>query len=127
MNALRNLFRELDAEARWNGVAAEVREERRRQDEKWGPQDHEDLPGGMPGGPCYGTLAGFWKDRNDARVETGTLAWDGILLEEVYEALEQGNTDNAALREELIQVAAVATAWVEAIDRRENNAGLQTG
>ncbi|MEY9934267.1 hypothetical protein ABH926_008932 [Catenulispora sp. GP43] len=39
-----------------------------------------------------------------------------MLLEEVYEALAE--VDPAALRAELVQVAAVAAAWVEDIDSR---------
>jgi hypothetical protein len=39
-----------------------------------------------------------------------------ILREEVYEAFAE--EDPAALRTELIQVAAVAATWVDAIDRR---------
>lgn len=48
------------------------------------------------------------------RVGKGT--WRHILQEEVAEAFAE--LDPAPLREELIQVAAVAVAWIEAIDRR---------
>ena len=41
--------------------------------------------------------------------------WDGVLQEEVTEA--QIEFDPAKLRVELLQVAAVAVQWVEAIDR----------
>ncbi len=42
--------------------------------------------------------------------------WKTILLEEVAEAFAEN--DPATLRRELVQVAAVAAAWIEAIDRR---------
>jgi len=51
-----------------------------------------------------------------------TPTWSHILSEEHSEAVEaavRGNT--SALREELIQVAAVAMAWVEDLDRRETS------
>ena len=45
--------------------------------------------------------------------------WLGILVEEVGEVAKALNEDDPVehLREELVQVAAVATAWVEKIDR----------
>lgn len=48
-------------------------------------------------------------------------SWALILLEEVSEAVEAIG-DATALRAELVQVAAVATAWAEAIDRRQEGA-----
>jgi hypothetical protein len=55
---------------------------------------------------------------NDYFVSTKQLTWRDILLEEVYEAFAE--TDSDRLREELIQVAAVALSWVDAIDRRKS-------
>lgn len=67
-----------------------VHDERLNQDKKWGLQDHDD---------------GYW------------LA---ILTEELGEvATEIQNKDKQRLREELYQVAAVAVAWIEALDRKE--------
>ena len=48
----------------------------------------------------------------------GTVSWEQILTEEWAEALAESDPD--ALRSELIQVAAVAVKWVEAIDRRSS-------
>lgn len=48
--------------------------------------------------------------------EHGGLTWRHILAEEMFEALAE--SDPAKLRAELVQVAAVAVQWVEAIDRR---------
>lgn len=100
-------------------VLAQVAVERLRQDVKWGEQNHPDLGGVAFFGAKRTIFAGdaeFWKKENAARAERDQLGWDGILLEEVFEALAE--EDPAALREELLQVAAVAVAWVEAIDRR---------
>lgn len=72
-----------------NEVAALIAAERVRQDAKWGQQDHRDL------------------------------FWFPILVEEVGEvakALIEGDK-NSAMRE-LIEVAAVAVQWLEAMGRQ---------
>lgn len=100
-------------------VLDEVADERVSQDAKWGEQNHPDVPTDDPTEWVrghYASQADVWKVINDNRVKDGTLTWDGILLEEVYEALAE--TDPALMRAELVQVAAVAVAWIEAIDRR---------
>ena len=69
-------------------VMHEIAEERKRQDQKWGEQNHE---------PLY---------------------WLGVLMEEVGEsskAVIEGNMRH--YREELVQVAAVAVAAIESFDR----------
>ena len=60
------------------------------------------------------------KALNDARMESGAHSWDAILLEEVFEALVE--SDPARRRTELVQVAAVAAAEIEAIDRAAESA-----
>lgn len=111
-------------------VERQIREERVAQDVKWGEQNHPDYdPHDIPEVVRneYAFRAERWKDINAVRAEYGCevahrdpsaecTAWDGILLEEVYEALAE--KDPAKRRSELIQVAAVAQAWIEAIDRR---------
>ena len=103
------------------GVLQEVEWERGAQDRKWGEQNHPNVhPEAYWWGSPYveaRARADFWKAENARRVEKGTLSWDGILLEEVYEALSEEDPD--LLTDELIQVAAVAVAWVEASDRAE--------
>lgn len=99
-------------------VAIEIIQERARQHTKWGEQNH---PNGT--GPqlvwAYSGPAAYVAET--ARAECQRLSAEGlvtfadILLEEVAEALAEG--DPAKLRAELIQVAAVAAQWVEAIDR----------
>lgn len=87
-------------------VLSEVLDERLRQDRKWGEQNHS------------------------------PMHWMPILMEEVGEsakaALEthfEYNVDTAKdyseYRKELIQVAAVAVAMIECLDRNEQNVGEQ--
>lgn len=92
-------------------VCGEIIAERCRQDERFGEQNHPD---------------GTGLDFDDIRAEearfgcellakSGALTWRAILREEVAEAFAE--SDPPKLREELLQVAAVAVAWVQAIDR----------
>ena len=120
--------------AEWEeGILIEVEGECVKQLEKWGVQNHADGTGGetMIFGRRFAHTARDLKALNDYRasgkgvefdVITGEAsackpAWSLILLEEVYEAVE--SDDVKSLRAELIQVAAVAASWIEAIDRRE--------
>lgn len=74
-----------------NLVLLDIVKERKRQDAKWGSQRHLD-----------------------------PLLWNAILGEEVGEVSKAILEKDPGLYDELIQVAAVATAWAEAIlDRRD--------
>ncbi|TIH27052.1 hypothetical protein, partial [Subtercola vilae] len=117
-------------------IAVEVQAERDRQDQKWGEQNHPDGTG--PSRMILGdlkytkafdghrgislatasadVLAGCAKQVTDSAAKQGNVFWQDILLEEVFEAFAE--SDTSKLRTELIQVAAVAQQWVEAIDRR---------
>ena len=112
----------------------EIKQERERQNAKWGEQNHPDgtgersIPLGRivhkgPIGPNSGDthyafgLALMAKKATDDAANHGTVTWADILLEEVFEALAESDPDK--VRTELVQVAAVAAQWVEAIDRRE--------
>ena len=103
-------------------VLREVLAERGRQHAKWGEQNLSDGTAGVT------PDAATW-DRVTARADaararrlcqeaaaSGYCTWMHVLREEVAEAFAE--EDPALLRAELIQVAAVAVAWVEAIDRR---------
>ena len=80
---------ELTREAMTTQVLSEVLGERRFQDEKWG--SNRDLDNGT---------------------------WGLILGEEVGESCEAAlENDMKHLRRELVQVAAVAVAWIEGLDR----------
>lgn len=95
-------------------VCREVIQERCRQETKWGEQNHPD----GTGLPMDSLMADIAKETTDLHAREGTLTYRDILHEEVREAYAE--TDPTKLRTELIQVAAVAVAWVEAIDRRES-------
>lgn len=90
----------------------DVARERMRQDAKWGEQNHPDGTGD-PGSEAVADIA---RDICNLAAQTGALAWRDVLREEFFEALAE--KDPVKLREELVQVAAVAVAWIEAIDRR---------
>lgn len=102
--------------AKTTTVLDDVRIERIAQDLKWGEQNHPDGTG-----PYLKHLA------DEARSACGWAFYEGvgtyrhILLEEVYEALAE--TDPIKLKAELIQVAAVAVAWVEKLNREETTRG----
>lgn len=90
----------------------EVADERQRQDARWGEQNHPD----GTGRPVSRFIAGRRRAETEQAATEGSLTWRHILTEEVAEAFAE--TDLALLRAELIQVAAVAICWIEAIDRR---------
>ncbi|KFU82915.1 hypothetical protein SAMN04489729_4256 [Amycolatopsis lurida] len=102
-------------------VLVEVAEERGRQDAKWGRQDHADGTG--PDEPnqvrfcvTVAEAADFARWRTDLAARHDAPTFADLLTEETFEALAE--KDPAALRAELVQVAAVAVCWIEAIDRR---------
>lgn len=105
------------SESTVSGVLLEVHRERERQDAKWGIQNH-------PDGTCMGSQgAKVAREHADAAksicrhfAKLKQLTWAHVLNEEMMEAYAE--TEPASLRTELIQVAAVACAWVECIDRR---------
>lgn len=100
-------------------VLTQVLAERVRQDDKWGPQNHRDGTGWdttLMDGWSAGQLADAARNSCQRNAEMGIVSWLDILGEEVAEALAE--SDPAKLRGELLQVAAVAVAWIEAIDRR---------
>jgi len=123
----------LDAIDSGRRVAADVRAERAQQDAKWGEQNHPDGTGPLtaplldmllhldqPRHEDYCTTAHALADAatrsTDDAAATGNVTWLDITLEEFAEAVAE--SDPAKLRTELIQLAAVAQQWAEAIDRR---------
>jgi hypothetical protein len=92
-------------------VYLELEAERLAQDARWGEQNHPDGTGGEER-----RRDAEWARANCQRAAIeGTVTWADILEEEALEALAE--SDPARLREELVQVAAVAVAWVECLDR----------
>jgi len=94
-------------------VLLELHKERDRQDSKWGEQNHPDGTGQK----CDESNASNRRIECDRAAADGTVTFRHILAEEVAEAFAE--TDAARLRAELVQVAAVAVMWIEALDRRE--------
>lgn len=98
-------------------ILGEVIDETDRQDKKWGEQNHPDVrPGSSAVRGHYAAVADLWKAANAERARSGAISWDGILLEEVYEAFAE--EDPVKLRAELVQSAAVIVQSIAAIDRR---------
>lgn len=112
-------------------VLAEVAAERLRQDTKWGEQNHPLLdPQLTDRGPDRmakeyeipsATRAQFLC-QNAAR--HGRVTWGHILVEEVAELVGCIPGDTAAAPEELVQIAAVAVAAIEYLDRAASKADL---
>ncbi len=106
------------------GPLGAIAAERAAQVAKWGEQNHPDLSGDegsqRESRAAFATWADNYRAINDGQFDPRDTDprrdWTGVLLEEVYEALAE--SDPAKLRTELVQVAAVAVAWIEAIDRR---------
>ena len=99
---------------------ADVIAERRSQNAKWGEQNHVSVPP-CSSGDAACELLGIpteddCKQRTDEYASGRHLTWADVLLEEFAEAVAAPN--EALRRAELVQVAAVAIAWIECIDRR---------
>lgn len=108
-------------------VLQEVAAERTAQDEKWGQQNHPSGTGPTLIVPFHGyaeQAAEKAKALCDSEHHAGNGTWQHILSEEFLEALAEPEIEHhvEALRRELLQVAAVAVAWVECIDRRKRQA-----
>lgn len=104
------------------GLVLEIADERQRQDAKWGEQNHPNGTGcgvyPMNYAPfTAGQLSVISRMKTDRRAAAGTVTWSDILLEETFEALAED--DPGKLRAELIQLAAVAVQWIQAIDRAD--------
>lgn len=114
------------------GVLDEVLKERMRQELKWGQQNHPSFtaPPSFSMTPRF--LQGYYgvMDAETAKALCESAFVEGfgsyahILYEELCEAFDEPD-DEQRLRAELLQVAAVAAAWVEAIDRRDPYAELR--
>lgn len=118
-------------------LSDEVVMEMGRQLDIWGAQDHpsykhDDIFATVQYKEAppedYTALAKFMCD---VRLGASECSWQDILNEEVLEARDEaiaGNDDT--LREELIQVAAVALSWVASLDRKTKRCfecGLKDG
>ena len=100
-------------------VLADITTERESQHAIWGVQHH--MPDST--GPEWTSLAETARQECETASETGRLSWRHVLVEEVAEALAED--DPARLRHELVQVAAVAAQWIQAIDHRSTPAAQE--
>lgn len=103
-------------------VLKEVLKERQRQLEKWGRQTHPDHVGPelrLVGAKKNWETTALLKNFNDTYHNP---YWSLILAEEFYEAVESEDLED--LRRELIEVAAVAVAWVEDLDTRDEDSDV---
>ncbi|WP_248960466.1 NUDIX hydrolase [Sphaerisporangium perillae] len=92
-------------------VLSDVAVERVAQDAKWGLAEHADGTGPER------TAAADRAKRAVEEAKAGQgVTWRHILHEEVLEAFAEDDPD--ALRAELVQVAAVAVKWIQALDQR---------
>lgn len=119
---------------RWR-IFDEIHAERVRQHERFGEEAHPDVDRALTdrvGGCSVMEMAMEYEiptagrarfNRNHAG-KIGQTTWAHVAVEEMAEAVEaageaqQGRAPLATLRAELVQLAAVAVAWIEAIDRR---------
>jgi hypothetical protein len=100
-----------------NGTSAVVGDfvrERQRQNEKHPETDG--YPDGT-GAPIFKHLAAIHRLACDLAAERGENTWMHVLREEVHEVFAE--SEPVKLREELVQVMAVAGRWIQAIDARE--------
>lgn len=102
------------AQVRDKSILQEIADERVRQDEKWGEQNHPDGTNAK-----WSTIADGMKAKCESKASRGQLTWRDIFEEEIWEAY--GEVDPELLRAELVQAAAVLVNWIGAIDRRKAN------
>ncbi|GII30227.1 hypothetical protein [Planotetraspora mira] len=100
-------------------VLADVTAERVAQDAMWGVQEHPDGTG-----PERRPDADRARQAVEDAAARGLPTWRDILYEEVMEAFAEDDPEH--LRAELIQVAAVAVKWVQALDQRVRPAPPRT-
>jgi len=96
----------------------DTRDERKRQDEKWGEQNHpwlHTVDGEAAPSRFAINTSETIKQMVDTRAQDGTLDFAAILLEEVAEAIDAETPDDVC--GELVQVAAVALAARQSIMR----------
>lgn len=100
-----------------NPLLQAVQRERDRQEAKWGVHDHPSFDMSEHSRVDRVAQAEEIKAEVNRMAKEGGLTWELILAEEMAEALAE-TTNADALRTELIQVAAVAIAWIESVNRQ---------
>ena|ERR1700733_1526735 len=106
-------------------IFGQIEDERRRQDQKWGPQSWPDGTGedntvtSFPKTPTNKTIMEDTKltlALGMNRADRKDVTWWNIFKEEAFEA--GCEKEWTALRAEIIQAAAVLVAWIEDGDQR---------
>jgi hypothetical protein len=97
-----------------DGVIQDIIDERKRQDAKWGVQNHPMISEDSSSDD-YKELANIYKGICHEKSKRQKATWDSILLEEVMEVFAEDTPERQ--RAELVQVAAVAVAMIQSIDR----------
>lgn len=97
-----------------------IKNERKRQIDLWGLQSHDDGTGSELDIKTSDLIKSLVKELESENKAT----WKDILYEEVHEVFAEKDLEK--IKEELIQVAAVAVAWVEDIDRKLNSTRTAT-
>lgn len=111
-------------------VVSEVENERRKQNAKWGDVD-ECLNRPIGGNPDHAMALEWYRQIKEMKERAGRLTWMDILHEEFLEVAVESDDKWPRQREELVQVAAVAVAMIEAGDLRaaqeaKNKTGAST-
>ena len=101
-----------------NPLFQAIQREQDRQLAKWGQQDHPSfLEMDDDEREDRRKFSEAVKEDTDDAAKDGTLTWEHILVEELFEAKAETENDEN-LKTELIQVAAVALSWIESIERK---------
>ena len=109
-------------------VLSDINKERDRQVQKWGDEDNFDLPPisfkfNDPGSVAAQILGvphmTDAREACEANADAGQQDWGSVIVEELAEVVEAAGRQNEVdLYSELIQLAAVAVSWAEALLRR---------
>jgi len=97
-----------------NYIFDEIKLERQRQDEKFGTQNHPMTPELFSLEGCKSRLEAM-RHQNKINTQNKKDNWYHILAEEIFEVFSE--TDPNKQREEMIQVAAIAVAIIECLDK----------
>lgn len=92
----------------------EILQERKRQDNKWGEQNHPIVNKSVLNSFMHESVAKDWCDNATKNKE---LTWGHIIIEEISEAMHAKTIED--MRTELVQCAAVLVAMIESLDRNE--------
>ena len=105
-------------------IINEIIQERKRQDEKWGEQNHPFTDPILKGRESMRLCEeyeipteGRAKQLTNINSRRGSVTWGHIIVEELSEAISA--QDSIKIREELVQLAAVCIAAIESLERNE--------